>query len=309
MVYTDSGNKCEVLSKKTVLITGISSSLSITLARYLAKVGFDVIGTSRTRHSESPHFRNVFAVDFLNEQTLPRNLGKIELFAVIHVAALTPKREQTNFHNINVEGPLNFFSSKYFNELEYFINISSCSVYGQKSGNFITELTPPLPDTDYGNSKLLFETSIESLFAAQERDTKFFHLRVPSLLGSRVSPGIFHRWLETSKQGGSLLIHNPDDPITGAIDESSIAQRLVPLLSDRNLTNSSGIEVAHSSGDITFFAAAVMFSDVLGGHFPLRANQNSRGRIFRSVKNSYWSEISTKNILNWFLDLALLRDD
>jgi nucleoside-diphosphate-sugar epimerase len=104
---------------------------------------------------------------------------------VIHAAGkahMIPntKEEAQDFYNVNLEGTKNLLKS-FKNYPNYFVFISSVSVYGLDSGVNIDEESPLKAVDPYGNSKVLAENEV--IKWGKEYNVKVTILRLPLLLG------------------------------------------------------------------------------------------------------------------------------
>jgi hypothetical protein len=155
-------------------------------------------------------------------------------------------------------------------------------------------------------SKLVFEQSIEELLKKTQTYPSIVHLRVPTLIGENVSPGLFHRWLEVARHGGQIQVSNPNLRVTGVIDEISLARRLSLILTNIPKLPVVRTEVAHSNGDITFLEAADLFASTFNCPSPNTFGITERQEIFYNIDSDWWSNISTFKILNAFVNTSKL---
>ncbi len=294
------------MNRKTVLITGLASSLARSIAIQLNELGMQIFGTTSKQDYRCSLTEQIFTIDFRDQLDSLDKLNRYRFDVVIHVASLTPQRGQKDFMQVNCSGPLKFFSLAPFQNLECFINISSCSVYGPQTGNSINEFTPTNPSSEYGLSKLVFEQSIEELLKKTQTYPSIVHLRVPTLIGENVSPGLFHRWLEVARHGGQIQVSNPNLRVTGVIDEISLARRLSLILTNIPKLPVVRTEVAHSNGDITFLEAADLFASTFNCPSPNTFGITERQEIFYNIDSDWWSNISTFKILNAFVNTSKL---
>lgn len=83
--------------------------------------------------------------------------------------------------------------------VEQLIYTSSCSVYGQHNGAWVTELTPPLPITDNGT---IIEQTEETLLSAMSPQRKICILRLGGIYGpNRTLERIYSRAAGTTRPG------------------------------------------------------------------------------------------------------------
>lgn len=89
--------------------------------------------------------------------------GILDFDVVIHNAAYLPKPEHksdTLCNEINNKGAQHVFNM-YKDECKHFIFISSLSIFSGVNSNDITELTTPIPNNDYGSSKIKAEEYLQ----------------------------------------------------------------------------------------------------------------------------------------------------
>ncbi|WP_205688755.1 SDR family oxidoreductase [Candidatus Macondimonas diazotrophica] len=77
------------------------------------------------------------------------------------------------------------------------IYISTSAVYGDRNGEWVTEETPPAPDTDRGRRRLAAEQMLQSW--CENQDVSFVTLRVPGIYGPGRLP------VKRLRSGGPLV--------------------------------------------------------------------------------------------------------
>lgn len=102
--------------------------------------------------------------------------------------------------------------------LEQLIYTSTCSVYGQHQGAWVTEMMPPVPSSE--NGKIIEQTEA-ALLAAETPQRQVCILRLGGIYGpNRTLEGIYRRVAGTTRPGkgdeGTNWVHLSD--IVGAVD-------------------------------------------------------------------------------------------
>lgn len=120
---------------------------------------------------------------------------------VIHVAGkahLVPKtiEEEQEFYNVNLEGTKNLINAFKHNP-DYFVFISTVSVYGLDSGQDITEKATLNSLEPYGKSKILAEEAVSNW--GKEKNIKITILRLPLIFGKN-PPGNLNAMINAIKK-------------------------------------------------------------------------------------------------------------
>jgi len=145
-----------------VFVTGASGRLGLALIRALILIGERPTGLARTQ-SGAQKVRELGADCLVGDLTDHRVLarGAEGARTIYHLAGgLRGKgaesAEQLNHHGTNaLVAAINVHS-----HLESLVFTSTAAVYGDRSGLWVSEQMPPLPNTDYGRSKLNAERSL-----------------------------------------------------------------------------------------------------------------------------------------------------
>ena len=116
-------------------------------------------------------------------KSVPLVLEKYNM--VVHVAGkahVVPKtkQEEQEFYNVNLKGTQNLINALK-NKPDYFVFISTVSVYGLDFGNDIAESTPLKSSEPYGRSKIMAEEVINKWGIAN--NVKITILRLPLIFG------------------------------------------------------------------------------------------------------------------------------
>lgn len=122
--------------------------------------------------------------------------------AVIHVAGKahlvpTTRKEEEEFYSVNLQGTKNLLQSLH-KKPDYFVFISTVSVYGLDEGENITEEYPLHATEAYGKSKLLAEEEIQEW--GKQNYVKITILRIPLLAGHE-APGNLASMIKGIKKG------------------------------------------------------------------------------------------------------------
>jgi len=207
--------------KKNILITAANSNIAKAFLQYLTKNNlrdqYQLFGTSRNGN-DLQGFQNAYKLDFLFDEAPIINITFDYIF---HFAAALPAyySNTSDFMQINVESPLNFFSTIKLNKGALFVNISSWDVY-EKPNSKIVENSPKTTSSQYGISKLLFEDKITSLLTKAEM--RVISIRLPCLLIPEVKGNFMAKWKSSINKHKTISITNPNATSNAFVDGNSI---------------------------------------------------------------------------------------
>jgi nucleoside-diphosphate-sugar epimerase len=162
-----------------VLVTGTEGYLGSLLAPILLRKGHDVVGVD-TGYYKAGWLYNPTA---LTPQTLNKDIRAIVaedlkgVDAVVHMAELSndPAGNLAPHitYDINHKGSVRLAELAKQAGVQRFAYMSSCSVYGVGSDEFVTETSPVNPQTAYAECKTLVERDVQKLAADQFSPTFF----------------------------------------------------------------------------------------------------------------------------------------
>ena len=214
---------------------------------------------------------------------IPR-LPKCDLF--IHCAGKahfknSSKRFEHEYQKVNVKGTQNILNSLKSNDLpEFFVFISSVSVYGLDSGNLINENHPLLANDPYGKSKIVAEKIV--LEWCLKNNVICSILRLPLLVG--VNPkGNLASLIHGIKKGYYFNISGVK-AYKSMVLASDVAKNIIKISAiggTFNLTDGENIDINRFSNYIArkmfnknildmpliFAKIAAILGDVLGFNF------------------------------------------
>lgn len=154
----------EQLSKRKVLITGITGFTGYHLEQEMLLQGYEVFGTSFDKSSCERHFQ----CNILNKQEVNKVLGVVRPNYIIHLAAISfvATENINSIYETNILGTLHILEALEELDLEVskVLLASSAAVYGNVEGELSEELCPK-PMNHYGNSKLAMENMASNYFS------------------------------------------------------------------------------------------------------------------------------------------------
>ncbi|MFH1777534.1 MAG: UDP-glucose 4-epimerase GalE [Candidatus Omnitrophota bacterium] len=163
MPFPDKGEKN---SRRTILVVGGAGYIGSFIVRKLLDEDYNVIVIDdlSTGHVQSIPADNkvVFeCVDIKDKAQLDHIFTIHHIDSVIHLAAFANARESVNkpsqyLYN-NIIGTANLLQAMGKAGVNRIIFSSSCSVYGQPEDSIVTEETPMMPISPYGESKVIAE--------------------------------------------------------------------------------------------------------------------------------------------------------
>lgn len=154
--------------RKRLLVTGASGFIGSRLARYAREHGYDVVGTGlartaieRARIEELRGLGIAFHVGSLVDDAVIE--GVLQDFdAVIHLAAAQHEANVPDeyFIDVNVVATRKLLDACVRNRVKRFVYGSSIGVYGEATGQALSENSPLNPQNAYGRSKALAEKAV-----------------------------------------------------------------------------------------------------------------------------------------------------
>lgn len=230
----------------------------------LQNLGFEtVITSSRADQNRDP---KVIRVDFLNPKTWNHYNLKLPFDFVMHAAAASPSSMNPNFLETNFRAPLDFFNHLQFAEECKFIFCSTSGVYGRAYTKQVSEKSTPAPENEYSKSKLLFEENISEVIKLNGSKGHLLILRIPTLLGRRVSKNVIHRWIESSIAKKEFLVCNPHTAFSSIVLEQDIVERI--SLEFQTHVSRRTVLNCYSNGDLTYLQVAKLITNKFGGKLP-----------------------------------------
>jgi UDP-glucose 4-epimerase len=207
------------LSFGRVLVTGGAGFIGSHLVDELVSRGcgvtvLDNLSTGRIENL-GYHLKND-EVNFVNgdvrdEAAVNSALRNVD--TVYHLAALTSVPYSVRYpkvtHEANVEGTRNLLEACLRNNVERFVFVSTCAVYGEPKYLPIDEFCPPNPISPYAESKLRAEALCRSFSEKNGLETVVF--RPFNIYGPRQRKdqrgGVISRFIDRLREGKPPLIY------------------------------------------------------------------------------------------------------
>lgn len=211
-----------------VLVTGGAGYIGSHTCAALAAAGFTpvVYDNFSSGHLWAVNWGPHIHADLRDQASIVDALREYQIGAVVHFAALAHVGESiadpVSYYDTNVVGTLRLLSAMGEVGVKTLVFSSSCSVYGEVSGGGrVNEMTPLLPISPYGETKLACEQAIA--WHAQPLGLRWLALRYFNAVGAdpngrlgedhdpvrRVLSRIIHAGLGT---GPELAIYGNDYP-------------------------------------------------------------------------------------------------
>lgn len=160
-------------NKKHILITGGAGYIGSHAVKHFLKLGYPVVvfdNFSRGFHEpldilDKYGDLSLVEGDLRNKEDINKVFKEFEIDAVLHFAALcevdeSMKQPELYFEN-NVVGSLNLLEAMRENKVDKIIFSSTCAIYGNAQYVPVDEQHPQVPDSPYGESKLLVEHMLQ----------------------------------------------------------------------------------------------------------------------------------------------------
>ena len=146
-----------------VLVTGGAGYIGSHVSRELSSQSIDhvILDNFSRGHSEAVQWAPAFELDIHDFSSISRLLRVEEITHVIHLAAYAYVAESVKDPSLylrnNVSGSSALFAAMQASGVERLVFSSTCSVYGESSGEASTESDECRPVSPYGLSKLMVE--------------------------------------------------------------------------------------------------------------------------------------------------------
>lgn len=182
---------------KTILVTGGAGYIGSITIEVLLREGYKIVVLDdlSTGHKESLFNECTFYEGSIGDKDL---LSKVfqenEVSCVLHIAAAALVEESVKnpqkYFNINFTQANNLLETMTKFKIKDFVFSSTCAVYGIPEEIPINEKSKTKPINPYGESKLLFEKSLE--WYKKEHDLNYIALRYFNVAGASENRGEKH---------------------------------------------------------------------------------------------------------------------
>lgn len=182
------------MSRQKILVTGGAGYIGAHMCRLLHLQGFLPVTFDNltTGKSENVIYGPLFVGDIRNESSLEGVFKEHDLIAIIHFAASAYVSESVTdplkYFDNNIVGSTNLVKLAIKHNVLDFVFSSSCAVYGESSGQLISEDAPLVPINPYGYSKLAIEKLLE--YSAGAYGLRYSILRYFNVAGE--NPEVAH---------------------------------------------------------------------------------------------------------------------
>ncbi len=150
-----------------VLVTGATGFVGYAVAARLVELGHEVDGLTRSPSAPLPDGVRRMRGDLTSAEQLLSALTTVD--GVCHLAGRTRVRESwtdpLGYWHTNVGGTLALLSAMLAAGTERLVLASTCSVYGERAEQPISEAAPTVPSNPYGRSKLAADHAATDLAA------------------------------------------------------------------------------------------------------------------------------------------------
>jgi len=171
---------------KKIVVSGITSSIGISLAKLLVQKGYKVLGFSRKIERAQTALQNIdvelISGDILDEDFL-FSICK-DTYGIIHLAAFSsPWGRYKDFYSTNVSGTKHLLNAAYKNNIDRFVHVSTPSIYFDYQDKYLIRESDPLPQEPvnyYAYSKILAEDLVDK---AQQNGLSTITIRPRAVFG------------------------------------------------------------------------------------------------------------------------------
>lgn len=182
---------------KTILVTGGAGYIGSVTTEILLKEGYKVVVLDdlSTGHRESLFDECIFYEGSIGDKKiLEKVFTENNISCVLHVAAAALVEESVKnpqkYFDINFIQANNLLETMIQNNIRNFVFSSTCAVYGIPEEIPINETTNTKPINPYGESKLVFEKSLQ--WYKKEHNLNYIALRYFNVAGASENRGEKH---------------------------------------------------------------------------------------------------------------------
>jgi nucleoside-diphosphate-sugar epimerase len=202
-----------------VLLTGSHGFLGKELSKYLRKMHFDVIETTRNGENDT------ISCDLTIRQDVEFLINSVNPDIIVHAAAYVPKDEKGYFNK--KKNSLNLLMLSHLIEENLsnvkIVYISSMTVYGDNKKGVSNENDFCFPASEYARNKLEGERLLLSSF------NNFAIVRIPGLFGKERREGLVMNLIKSTLNNNKLSL--PKKPtMWAAMEVGDAAQAIVKLI-------------------------------------------------------------------------------
>ncbi len=272
---------------KKVLITGVTGFIGSHLARELVKKGYDVYGvtkfsTSRDMKGVGEFLKDVklLTCDIGDFQSIHNVLKKVDMDAVVHLAALSPVRDSFekpfSYVQTNVVGTMNIAHA--MTELGDFkekklVYASTAEVYGMQKVSPIKETAPLNPSSPYAVTKAMTDVYLRGVMN-QVFGLNVTVMRCTNSYGRKLDASFFIEYLVTNMLKGNKVYIGAPKSMRDYMYVSDHVNAYVKALEHQRISGEafnagltkgiSNIQVAYKIADMLDFNK----KDIVVGKYP-----------------------------------------
>jgi len=221
-----------------ILITGANGSLGTDL---LSKLKDNKIVALALDQDDAHNLKKIESVEIiygnicsLSDSFLQKHLSDIDIF--IHLAALVhqPSAPKDQYYKVNYEATKRL--SEAFNKystspIKQFLFISTVAVYGNYQSQPYNEKSNCLPDTPYGESKLLAENHLRESFT--KSSLRCTILRPTTIYGGQNDKGNITKLVKIISKWHIFPLFNQGKTLKSFVYIGDVAQAIVNCLNNK----------------------------------------------------------------------------
>tara|TARA_B100000131_G_C18068685_1_gene593613 strand:- start:571 stop:1473 length:903 start_codon:yes stop_codon:yes gene_type:complete len=282
---------------KNIVIDGASGQVGLRLAKLFYEHGFYIYLITRNKdlRSQHPFLMNSNIEIFNSYEDLKIINDGLKLF--IHNASATPSNTNFNYSKLFIENiKISNKLTKHllFSNYDLVINLSSASVYGDVSLNYLNQNSLTVPNDNYGLSKLFAEEAI-NLVTELNKKLKCIHFRLPGIIYKGSESIFISKLINKIKAGNKIIIKEKKSKFNNATCINDIGNSIIKISEISKLVKNKSIINFHSEKEIYILEMIKHISMKLKVPFPkVEYDSNIRNNLISNLENK--SFIVSSNI-------------
>lgn len=288
------------MTNKTILVSGASGFLGKEIIRQLLKSkNYKIIALTSKPNDLMNYFNNPSRLIAFNISDWTSKIEKnIKMDFLVNCAF--PRTS----NSMELAKGLDFTKQLIINAIDFniknIINISSQSVYSQKSKSLPNETSPVAPESLYGMAKYATEKIVTVLCERSASKINFTNIRLASLTGVELEARMTNKFVKRALDGGKITVNGRGQKVS-YLDVRDAASALLAMIDSNsrkwkpiyNLGNHNYSSVLEIAETVKKVAEEYSFNEVI---IEVKAGQDNFNNLIDSelfYKDFYWKPYYT----------------